>query len=92
MPAYRSRMWDGKIRLYNQHSQELYCGLLDYVKSFATERNYWVGVSFPEAQDTWTHEDVREYMKTLKLVAAGKPIDPCCYLLLAQVKVSSFIP
>ena len=76
MPAYRSRMWDGKIRLYNQHSQELYCGLLDYVKSFATERNYWVGVSFPEAQDTWTHEDVREYIKTLKLVAAGKPIDP----------------
>lgn len=76
MPAYRSKMWDGKIRLYNQHSQELYCGLLDYVKSFASERNYWVGVSFTEPQDQWTTEDVREYIKTLNLVAAGKQIDP----------------
>ena len=37
-PAYKSRMWDGKIRLYNIHTQELYCGLLDYVRSFAVDQ------------------------------------------------------
>lgn len=76
MPAYKSRMWDGKIRLYNQHSQELYCGLLEYLKTFASERNYWIGVSFTEPTPEWTHEAVREYTKTLKPVAGGHSIDP----------------
>ena len=48
MPAFRNRMWDGKIRLYNIHTQELYAGLLDYVKHFAEEREIWVGIDFEE--------------------------------------------
>ena len=40
MPAYRSRMWDGTIKLFNVHTQELYAGLIDYVEKFAVERNY----------------------------------------------------
>ncbi len=27
MPAYRNRMWDGKIRLFDQRAKTLYCGL-----------------------------------------------------------------
>jgi len=76
MPAYRSRMWDGKIRLYNIHTQELYCGLLDYVRSFAEERNYWVGVDFKETEDQWSEQDVRDYIEGLKLVAGGNRVDP----------------
>ena len=44
MPAYRNRMWDGKIRLYNAMTKELYLGLLPYVKHFAEERDYEVDV------------------------------------------------
>jgi superfamily II DNA or RNA helicase len=76
MPAYRSRMWDGKIRLYNQHSQELYCGLLEYLKSFCSERGYWIGVpkELHDPVDQWTKEDVAQFIEHLKPVAGGKQI------------------
>ena len=35
MPTYKSRVWDGKIRLYNQMTGEIYFGLLSYVEEFA---------------------------------------------------------
>ena len=42
MPAYRMRIWDGKIRLFNIHNRLLYGGLLEYVFKFAQNRNYKV--------------------------------------------------
>ena len=42
MPAYRMRIWDGKIRLFNIHNRLLYSGLLEYVFIFAEKRNYEV--------------------------------------------------
>ena len=35
MPTYKSRVWDGKIRLYNQMTGEIYFGLVPYVEEFA---------------------------------------------------------
>ena len=35
MPTYKSRVWDGKIRLYNQMTGEIYFGLIPYVEEFA---------------------------------------------------------
>ena len=40
MPAFRNRMWDGKIRLFSQKTKEIYYGLYPYVKAFAEERGY----------------------------------------------------
>ena len=40
MPAFRNRMWDGKIRLFSQKYKEIYFGLFPYIKSFAEERGY----------------------------------------------------
>ena len=31
MPQYRSRYWDGKIRLFSSHTGEIYVGLLDKI-------------------------------------------------------------
>jgi len=31
MPAYRNRIWDGKIRLFSPATGELYLGLLPYL-------------------------------------------------------------
>jgi len=42
MPAYRMKIWDGKIRLFNIHNRLLYGGLLEYVFIFAEPRNYKV--------------------------------------------------
>ena len=34
MPAYRNRIWDGKIRLFSPASGELYIGLLPYLTKY----------------------------------------------------------
>lgn len=39
-PAYRNKMWDGKIRLLNNMTRLLYAGLLPYVVSFCNDRSY----------------------------------------------------
>jgi len=40
MPAYRNRMWDGKIRLFDTRKKTLYCGLHKYLEEFCQSRNY----------------------------------------------------
>ena len=42
MPAFRNRMWDGKIRLFSQKTKEIYFGLFPYIKAFAEEREYHI--------------------------------------------------
>jgi len=39
-PAYKNKVWDGQIRLYNIYKQTLYKGLLEYVIKFAEDRGY----------------------------------------------------
>ena len=34
MPAYRNKMWDGKIRLYNVVTGEIYMGLFPYIEEY----------------------------------------------------------
>src|SRR5210317_838224 len=34
MPAYRNRIWDGKIRLFSPATGELYVGLLPYLEKW----------------------------------------------------------
>ena len=34
MPQYRSKYWDGKIRLFNVQKNEIYVGLLDKIVVF----------------------------------------------------------
>jgi len=40
MPAYRNRMWDGKIRLYNRNTGELPAGLIHHLVQFSRNREY----------------------------------------------------
>ena len=41
-PAYKNRIWDGKIRMYDLHRKTLYVGLLKYVLDFAERNEYEV--------------------------------------------------
>ena len=41
-PAYKNKIWDGQIRLFNVLSGKIYSGLLKYVLTFAKERNLTV--------------------------------------------------
>ena len=40
MPAYRNRMWDGKIRLFDSRKKTLYTGLYKYLREFCEVRDY----------------------------------------------------
>ena len=42
MPAYRNRMWDGKIRLYSTMTGELPAGLFHHLVQFSRSRGYMI--------------------------------------------------
>ena len=42
MPAYKNKVWDGKIKLFNRMTGELAAGLYVYLLKFASERSYSV--------------------------------------------------
>ena len=44
MPAYRNRLWDGKIRLYNQTTGQISAGLFPQILSFAEKREYEIDI------------------------------------------------
>lgn len=39
-PQFRARLWDGKVRLYDQIRKSLYIGLLEYVEKFCERNGY----------------------------------------------------
>jgi len=42
MPAFRNKMWDGKIRLFDLRTHALYAGLYAHLQHFAEERGYTI--------------------------------------------------
>jgi superfamily II DNA or RNA helicase len=76
VPAYRNKIWDGKIRLYNLQSSTLYRGLLSYVESFCESRNY----SFEyedgvDVEDEYSRYHAEKFVKELNVHARGEPIE-----------------
>jgi superfamily II DNA or RNA helicase len=65
MPAYRNKMWDGKIRLYNQMSQTIYLGLLPYIERFARERQYDIEYLSEFGNKEFSLVEAEEFIKTL---------------------------
>lgn len=43
-PQYKSRVWDGKIRLANLKTFTIYTGLLPYIQKFCEDRNYKIKI------------------------------------------------
>lgn len=40
MPTFRNKMWDGKIRLFNMWTSQLYIGLMEHLQDFCKSRDY----------------------------------------------------
>ena len=40
MPSYKNRVWDGKIRLFDSRTNQIYSGLYNYIREFAEKRSY----------------------------------------------------
>jgi len=69
MPQYRSKYWDGKIRLFSPATGEVYGGLVDKIVSWAKkseyslefENNQFYGAPFEE-NEIISREGVKQYM------------------------------
>lgn len=83
MPAYKNRMWDGKIRLYDLRKKTLYTGLFQYIKEFADARQYDIELDngtygMPGAKNLI---DIPALLNELTLTAGGNKITPRDYQL-----------
>ena len=79
MPAYRNRMWDGKIRLFDQRKKALYTGLYKYLAEFCETRDYKIVAD--ESLSVLQTPDIKYITDGLTLTAGSKPITPRDYQL-----------
>ena len=72
MPQYRGRHWDGKIRLFDSRSNQIYVGLLDKLVSFCKQYGYeyeflnnkYYGLPF-ESNENISKEGVKDYVSSI---------------------------
>ena len=74
VPAFRNKIWDGKIRLFNLQTQQLYLGLTSYLQEFADERQYFIDWGELKTQDEYSVYHFNKFVETLNLHSRGQPI------------------
>jgi superfamily II DNA or RNA helicase len=67
-PAYKSRVWDGKIRLADLRTFTIYHGLVPYIEQFCKEREYTIEVdSDINTTENFSINEAEELISTLNL-------------------------
>jgi superfamily II DNA or RNA helicase len=75
-PQFRARLWDGKVRLYDQVRKTLYLGLITYVEEFCVRNGYEVEYkNVVSVEHDLSHEDIETYARSLQPMGRGKPIE-----------------
>jgi superfamily II DNA or RNA helicase len=74
-PAYRNKVWDGKIRLLNSLTCQLYGGLNRYVEEFCKTRNYEVEYLSDFSADEFSVIEAVKFIDNLKLPTKYQPRD-----------------
>ena len=73
MPAFKSRKWDGKIKLFNQVTRELNVGLYAHLKKFCADRMYPIELidndeyGHPEQKNHVQHQNLIKFQDELSL-------------------------
>lgn len=68
MPAVRNKVWDGKIRLANMLTKQIYKGLIPYIVKFAADRDYELEiVDELIISDSVSDEAIDAFIASLKL-------------------------
>ena len=80
-PKYRAKMWDGKIRLFNLQTGQLYFGLYPYLKSWMLKHNYEYKTDILEVRPLsgLEIENIKEFFDSLNLHCKNQPITPRDY-------------
>jgi superfamily II DNA or RNA helicase len=66
-PAYKKKIWDGQIRLFNLYKRTIYSGLLDYITKFCKDRNYNIDYELISNENNIPKDDFFTYTRNLNL-------------------------
>lgn len=76
MPAFRNKIWDGKLRLLNANTRLIYRGLLPYVVKFCEDHDYPIVLGDTRTSlDRLTPEQCDAFVDKLKLQSRSKDIE-----------------
>ena len=76
-PAYKNKIWDGKIRLADLRNNSIYFGLLPYIQKFCIERDYALEIDDEIATtENFSLVEAVDFARTLNL-----PFEPRDYQL-----------
>ena len=66
-PAFKSRVWDGKIRLADLRNFTIYHGLVPYIEKFCKDRDYTIDIE-PSISSTENYSlvEANEFITSLK--------------------------
>ena len=80
-PKVKAKMWDGKIRLFNIQTGQLYLGLLPYLKEWAEKHSYKIQTDIVDAKPLTglDIESIKEFFDSLNLHCKNKKIIPRDY-------------
>lgn len=74
-PAFKNKLWDGYLRLYNLQTKTIYSGLIDYIYEFAKRNEYQIECdNTPFALNGITLEYAQSFANSLNLRGRGNPI------------------
>ena len=68
VPEYKNKLWDGKIRLFNLKTNQIYYGLIPYIKKFCIGRNYSVQLDRDvELEENFSLKEAEDFISTLEV-------------------------
>jgi superfamily II DNA or RNA helicase len=75
-PSFKSKKWDGLIRLFNLTTKLLYIGLLDHLENFCKDSNYTLdyGDTKLDIEDEFSLYHTNKFLNSLNLHSQNKKI------------------
>jgi len=68
VPAYKNKLWDGFIRLYDLRTNQIYHGLVPYIEKFCAERNYTSEINSEiNVTESFSLVEAVDFIRTLDL-------------------------
>ena len=68
VPAYKNKLWDGFIRLYDLRTNQIYHGLVPYIEKFCAERNYTSEINSEiNVTESFSLVEAVDFVRTLDL-------------------------
>ena len=68
VPAYKNKLWDGFIRLYDLRTNQIYHGLVPYIQKFCAERNYTSDINSEiSVTESFSLVEAVDFIRTLDL-------------------------